>query len=173
MVDEQDFDLTQQIFRPHRLNQQRLCALPLPLAAESRKCRKNGGGGIVGLFARGANHLVAGMLGFHLHIGDDHVILGRLQLALGFGGGGGGLHFEPVDFENSFQREQDREFIIDQQDAAFHGALQGTRFESCNGMQAAATLVASGIAHWADFSTMAAMNFSHFYDSLPKAVASG
>src|SRR5438552_8137217 len=127
VVDEQDFDLTQQIFRPHRLNQQRLCTLPLPLAAESRKCRKNGGGGIVGLLAGGANHLVAGMLGLHLHVGDDHVILGRLQLALGFGGGGGGLHFKPVDFENSFQREQDREFIIDQQDAAFHGALQGTR----------------------------------------------
>src|SRR5207253_833137 len=51
VVDEQDFDLTQQILRPHRLNQQRLCALPLPLAAKSRKCRKNGGGGIVSLFA--------------------------------------------------------------------------------------------------------------------------
>ena len=49
---------------------------------------------------------------------------------------------------------------------------RGPGFDSCNGMQAAATLVASGIAHWADFSTMAAMNFSHFYDSLPKAVAS-
>jgi hypothetical protein len=56
----------------------------------------------------------------HAHIGDQHLILACVQLGYAFARGCGSVDIEPTDLQYGFQRQQHSNFIVNQQNAAFH-----------------------------------------------------
>ena len=77
---------------------------------------------IVALAARRADDFQSGLFGFHAQVADHHVVNAGLQAGKGFGGAAGGFHFKTVEFEDSFEGQQDGEVVVDEKNAAFHGA---------------------------------------------------
>jgi hypothetical protein len=51
------------------------------------------------------------------------VVNGGLHAGKGLGGTAGGFDFKSVEFENSFEGQQDGEIVVDQKNAAFHVRL--------------------------------------------------
>lgn len=125
MGDQQGFDLPEQVVGIHGLDQHGVGALFLPVTAKQRERSKNGDGGVVVFLLGFADHVIAGGFGLHPHVGDDHLVGVFREAALSLCGRGGGFHFESVDFEDRFQRQKNRKFVINQQDATFHRRLQG------------------------------------------------
>jgi hypothetical protein len=78
--------------------------------------------GVVSLAARGADDFQTRLCGFHAQVADDHVVNGGFHAGKSLGGTAGSFDFKSVEFENSFQGQQDGEIVVDQKNAAFHVA---------------------------------------------------
>ena len=75
---------------------------------------------IISLAARGADHFQASLFGFHAQIADHHLVNAGLHAGQGLGGTGCSFNFKSLEFENSFEGQQDGEIIIDEKNSAFH-----------------------------------------------------
>jgi hypothetical protein len=139
VANEQGFHLTQKIAGAERFDEQgvRVFSRPIfsvpmfsvpmfsvpmfssPMFSRWRIGCEQRSRGIVSLAARGADDFQAGLFGFHAQVADDHVVNGGLHAGKGLGGTAGGFHFKSVEFENSFEGQQDGEIVVDKKNAAF------------------------------------------------------
>ena len=120
MSDEERFDLAQELLGVHRLDQHFVRAFFAPLGAGQRKGGEHRHGRVVGSLLGGAHHVDTGGVALHAHVGDNHVIGVGAELLFRLAGGGGRFHLKAIDFEHCLEGEQDREFVIYEQDATFH-----------------------------------------------------
>jgi len=139
VADEQGFHLTQKIAGAQRFDEQRVRVLSGPIFSFSmfsapmfsvpmfsspivfrwRIGCEQSSRRVVSLAARGADDFQTRLCGFHTQVADDHVVNGGLHAGKGLGGTAGGFDFKSVEFENSFEGQQDGEIVVDQKNAAF------------------------------------------------------
>lgn len=150
VADEQGFHLTQKIAGAERFDEQRFRVLSapiftvpllsIPLFAGWRISREQSGRGIVSLPMRGAKHFQARLFGFHAQVADHHLVNAGLHADKSFRGTGGSVDGKSVEFENGLEGQQHGEIVVDNKNAAFHGAPLTGDLE----MQCSAESVRSG-----------------------------
>ena len=103
------------------------------------------------MFLSLADHVVTGGFRLHPHVRDNHLISVLGKPGNGFISGSGRIHFKSIDFENSFQREKDSEFVINQQDATFHRECsRGTDMSGFKRIEDDKVIQSTSDAHCAD-----------------------